>query len=1370
MNDILLNYIAQAILGGASGYITNDYAINMLFKEYTPLKIGGVIKKTRNEFIDNLSSMVENDIMNKEKLYEILHDDSFKTKFECLTDDFFQNCLYETSGSNKFSEISNFDSTIDSADKFVADVINEYVPEITNLIIDNFESEDLLTDIQLKKICDSLYDTLKSTIENTGAAEKILFSLYQNNKNLKIEIFFQGTDNSADIFVQNVINKLAEILKTDEFSSSVNEVADALNIRDSLNTTKTIFYDKELKDIVNFHDELRNNITDEFTDFINSERGKKNIFSLCDSLFTYGKTCEKSIFQLLDSTFETGLKEYISENLPHLTKNIVSWINDNGQIIDKLIEDSIDEVIKESDGLKGKLLSTIKNTYFNNLSQKYSLVQKIISYVETITEPEKLGNIIGEKIVELLNNLSVKEIILEAERNNFTSAKAANLVADYLNKNFEVIFNEVINNISKLHVKDILPENSFKNISLNNILTSDVVIEMLGKKSTAKIKSFMSLNLKELLQEEKAKKCIVKASDFVVKIADSNSNNVKEWINEQIKGIAADKNSLKNSTTYEKVSEEIYTKYAVSAAEVKNAEISQALDKLNSIDNISRNSSEALRMYVINNTDSILKGSIKGIVSSNLNKLSDDDLVNFANEFIGKELKPIMFFGGMLGIAAGIILAALQNAPVNPGEINISSMVTYSFVGFITNVVAINMLFKPYREKKLLSKIPLLRNFSLGFIIKNQKTFAKSTAHFIDNSLLSKTSINEVFMSYENNIKESFIKSVAENNYETLGNILISNKTSIVSSLLSYVKNKISNNISKGSVFIYNKAGNIKLSSMLADKVINRLSRLGVAKLSDLKNLSSRLYTAMNSTSSFSSKFSNSFIKKAFGNFTIKYYDKAKIFLSDESNMKNYILKYEDKYSLLTNKTIDDLLDVEKRNKISIIMAGKINSIILSQSSREKATQSVVNLFNRYFDKNKNFEELFNGKLKEYIDRKMPGLLKNISNMVKNNVKESKPKVALMVKSEIKNNLGFLERGMYTLVGGDEIVDELLKKIIEVKIPQFIDEKENEINTIANNILDEKFYKAKVQVLHRGLDKIQINELIDKYLDSGNSAIITGKVQRGIEEILKRAGSKNLTDILKVFYFNDIKSIWNAYEEELDAFISELYSSVSVNQEFIIKNISAFTDNIADEFMKTSFKEIFEGISQENLEKVLINAAEILNKDDFIEKIISEALYDYRNYVSNIKLESIVDKDEFIDSTQNYFKKLINSNKTENTAKKVITSVLEEAASDNFSFVDEKTKEYILNVFVDSCILSLKRNLDEILKAVEFDRIAQEEIEKMEPEKIHEMFNSFGEKYFKKLMLYGFGGFVFGINMYAGFALTSAKVISELFNNKKNKI
>ena len=52
INPLLL--ILQSISGGVAGYITNKYAVNMLFKEYTPLKLGGVVKKNKEKFIENL--------------------------------------------------------------------------------------------------------------------------------------------------------------------------------------------------------------------------------------------------------------------------------------------------------------------------------------------------------------------------------------------------------------------------------------------------------------------------------------------------------------------------------------------------------------------------------------------------------------------------------------------------------------------------------------------------------------------------------------------------------------------------------------------------------------------------------------------------------------------------------------------------------------------------------------------------------------------------------------------------------------------------------------------------------------------------------------------------------------------------------------------------------------------------------------------------------------------------------------------------------------------------------------------------------------------------------------------------------------------
>src|SRR5699024_9672501 len=138
-----------------------------------------------------------------------------------------------------------------------------------------------------------------------------------------------------------------------------------------------------------------------------------------------------------------------------------------------------------------------------------------------------------------------------------------------------------------------------------------------------------------------------------------------------------------------------------------------------------------------------------------------------------------------------------QGSNLNPGETNIANMAVYAFVGYITNLIAINMIFKQYKENKLLSKVPFFKNYSLSYIVKNQQIFAKNTAHFIDNSLLSKKSIAMLIDKYKDNIKSTFAKSIADNNYKTLTSLLSNNKGNVINSVFSFIKNKVNNNTNK---------------------------------------------------------------------------------------------------------------------------------------------------------------------------------------------------------------------------------------------------------------------------------------------------------------------------------------------------------------------------------------------------------------------------------------------------------------------------------------------------------------------------------------------------------------------------------------------
>ena len=103
--------ILQSISGGVAGYITNKYAVNMLFKEYTPLKLGGVVKKNKEKFIDEISTLVEKDIINGKTLKEHIHGEEFKKQLDITVEEFWNSGLKEVFNDVKIKDISSFEES-----------------------------------------------------------------------------------------------------------------------------------------------------------------------------------------------------------------------------------------------------------------------------------------------------------------------------------------------------------------------------------------------------------------------------------------------------------------------------------------------------------------------------------------------------------------------------------------------------------------------------------------------------------------------------------------------------------------------------------------------------------------------------------------------------------------------------------------------------------------------------------------------------------------------------------------------------------------------------------------------------------------------------------------------------------------------------------------------------------------------------------------------------------------------------------------------------------------------------------------------------------------------------------------------------------
>jgi uncharacterized membrane protein YheB (UPF0754 family) len=1387
MNGIIYNYIIQAILGGASGYITNDYAINMLFKEYTPFKIGGVIKKTRSEFISNLSSLVENDIINKDKLHDILTDESFKDKFESLTEDFFKNCLYDSIGFNQFAKIDGIDSSINSCGDFLNNILDNNMVEIIDLLFENLKIDVFLTPTQLEKISNTLFDSIYNLANSSNVVEELLSSAYSEYKSNKIINLLNGTDNSIYTVTENFIHKLNQVI-TDRFSDKtidvIKDVSKATEFDNALISVKEMLYEKSFKDIIVIDEQLRINIIKSFKKYIHSNNGQNAILELCNSLFSYVKKYDKTLFNLIDTSFEVNLKSYLVENLPSLTEQIIKWITINSNNIDKIIEDSVGEIIEESDGMKGILLNTIKGSYLDNLTEKYNIIQKIIDYVQKETEPEKLSSDISSKIINYLNNISISEMLISAENYSIiTPSISTKYLTEYLDAYFETIFNDFSNYLMNLKLKDVLPaeinsgniiKEKVLNVIVSKILSSKNISNSLSEKLHLHLNVLLSKNLDKLIIEGDFEKSIPNIKDFVTKTLNKNSDPIKMFIENSIKNnLRMDK--IKETQGYTNVpsliSVEILKKYYTTAEELKDKNLSLGIDKINSIDNLYKNSSEMLRTLMINNLDTLLGGSVKSIVTENLNKLNDDELSNLANDFIGRELKPIMYFGGILGTGAGITLALFQNAPINPVDINIATMITYSLVGFSTNAIAINMIFKPYKEIKSLSKIPFLRNFSLGYIVKNKKVFAENMSFFIDKHLLSKESINELFSQYEGDLKINLINSIESNNYLVLNNIFTNNQESIVSGTYGFTKNLLAENTKHISNFALYSLDNYNLSTILSPSAVHYLSDFAKDSIENSKGkLEEFIINRINSTTPLENQIPDYLLNIMYNyvsNLVEKYYDITNKNLESPDNVKNFMLKYNKKYTSSSDISLGKIFKSIEIQQFNQFITYRLHQMILSEHSRKKISDTIINLFNKSMGGDNTFGELFNGKLKDFINNNIPLLFNKISNSIKNNIIGSRSVLSNSVQNEIKGSLGFLQKGMYSMMGGDEIVDQLITKIVVDKIPKFIDDKEYELLNVFINIMDEKFYSAKVDVLQSGISKIQINEMVDTYVsNSENAEMIWERIENTVSLVENKLEKFNLRDILKLLSLQNINSIFDSYGEEINKFNSFLSRNMSDNRESVINTIKLFVTEIINDFNKSaSLKDLFNGISVHDVEIITNNLMNIINHNDFLSVQLNKLINDYKSFIVNRdNVSNFIDKDEFIKSSELFIKSIINSKETEKVIKNIYSSILKDSTDLNFNFIDKATKSYILNIFVESSIESVKRNLDTILKAIEFDRIAREEIDAMEPKKIHEMFNSFADKYFRRLMLYGLGGFVFGINTYIGLILSGLAAINKKFN------
>ncbi len=1388
--------LLQAFSSGVAGYITNKYAVNMIFKEYTPLKIGGAVKKNKEKFIEEISDLVERDIINSETLREKVLGENFKLAMENVDEDFLKESLYEVFENKKIEEIPGWSETLINGEKFLKDSLKGVLPQLITNIGENIKLEKVLSEKQTSHIVDKAYKEIVTNIESNDELKHLLSDLYEEQGEVYLSqlISKDSGEKVTRIISCEIINSIDELLDNNkETKSLIDKSLSLIDIKSLLKNLQKTIGTKTIDDILSEEEfnKLSLIIYEKLDELIKSEDGKIKLEDIVKEVFASAKDIDLTVFEILPIHFGRISSEYVADLIKKAIPYLSSWISKNKTKIENMIDESILESIDNiDDDLRKSMVSKVKDSMLLDFASKNQIVDKIVNFLEEYRISEEDSYKLYSKIIKFLEETKIKDLVVLLEENNLINEeKVINIVLDKwetegkelskiflkrqtsktLNKLIDQDLNKLFNKNIKPKLYDLIINNKAKIISYLDKAIFNLVHD--------KIESLLNSKIKNLVNKDKVDEFSSLLPNKIVNILNKNNTNYKKIINKEISDyiknieiqdlLSENEEKIIKSITEKTVD---FTKKEVN--KYKSYEVKDLLNKINSKEDLPKEISNKLYGNIENNLPTIVDGRVKKLIYDNLIKLDEEEICNIAQSFMGKQLKPLSMFGAFLGTIVGLIFGiTMTNINGSYGFYNnvtntLMACFLMGVLGIMTNVIALWMIFCPYEKNKFVSKIPLFKVFSIGYIPSHKNSFASGMAYFIDNELLSGNRVVNSFGLQKNNFKNHIISNIKDSNYMVIVDFVRNKKHSLAKktygTILKLVKknnNRICSSIGNRLLdiecgrfvsidFVNNKANDlIEIISQREDKIIGYLEE----KLKTNKSLQDVLPEELITTV-------NNKIEKQINDYINKNMENSYV----EDIVKNIIIRNEKTYNYIMDKSIKDI--ISEKSLLSIQNSVKTDKFIniTLLNLKDQLNSYLQNYLGTEFQEEKKFDELLGGKIKEKLDNNIYNITDIASKKLISYIKDNDELISSMVVKIVRKNLNFFVKMAYDFADGDGLVKDVVNIVINNKVENLILDDKDQLCIILNNYLEKEIYSSKVKDL--GLKSTEINTslLLDRLVFSlKQNEKFKNNMHSGSDLVINNICEIKAKKISEIVELNNLQETYDKYKELINITSKNIIDNLNGNKEAANEFLrELLEEKVLKHFYSINLVEISWELNKDDVTYVVDNILDKINSSEVANYHILQICRSiYISSIRNSKLNSLIDK-EILESDINYNLNLILENKDFNHKNRVVVeSIIDLLLDDKLNFITEEFKLYVTNNIIDAGFSTIEKNIIPMLRSLDLQSITLEEVDKMHPKEIHEIFKSFAGDFFIKLYIYGGFGLIFGINVYLSIVLFIIDII-----------
>ncbi|MDR0551536.1 MAG: DUF445 family protein [Spirochaetaceae bacterium] len=1282
----ITDIIISAASGAAAGYITNSAAVSMLFKKYFG-RWGGVVERYYDEFIDGICALVEKDLLKEDALRREFSKSGFHAALSHIVRELLQNEIPARVSGITFADIQGIEESAENLvlrieqyeGAVIYSILNVFAKNKLNIPLSSAQRSHFIEHIKI------LYTQKKEEITNDVRAA---LAMFLKGRSIKDFIYKDG----IDIFKKNVYSVYKTIPfcayeeKIDAFAKNyIAATAPALKfsgLREALNAAPLSVFG-------NMPQKITEALLCGAASYAQTKEGRDNFIYAMQAVYNALKACKTPLMPHFEGAAEK-INSIAAKEIPTAMNDAAALVHKNKNEAESLINEAIDEELQKNTW--GAVLQSLKNSFTGNFAREYNIVSEIEDAIAD--SGQKIVLDVQNKINEFVSRKTTDECITLLEKNGIVNEeKTAAYTAAYIEA---LIVDRSKTNISFSGAALKTPLSQFVNINIQDV----------PKRIAPAIYAF----IKKTFLNTGAKPCAAGAEAIPPEEKKAGIDTaIKENGFSFLAGIFRDGGAFIKWRSF-------WQKY-------KHTKIEYITNSLVS-DRITEKAADGVWSLLNTNIERIVQGNVSKLVRARLGGCTPAQINELAQNFIGRELRPINIFGALLGGIAGILCAVLtaafnaQNA--HPAVLLPIYCVIFAGVGIATNALAVRMLFRPY--KKIIFNFPPF----VGAAVRRKKEFAKSIAVFVRDGVLSPEYLNRIFTDNIDAMRDGALCLLRENNYMRLN--LFLRDADVQQKITGFIFDALRRTAVKAPALAEYAAGKIKSAAENGSlKHFAKNAADFTAKKLRAGNLPEGVYSFIHNYCG--SQNTDALLKIIF--------PFARPFLID---------LYCRTINNLSGGTIENLA---RRHYKKFIQTAAPLSSLLPENAEEKTASFILE---KIPDAAKHaLPDILRGIIK----KKLSGQTTLLDIIGKDFFKKHEDEFFAFVIRALNGRrhiiteriLSGMNFAVRAAVGG--CIPGIVNTVINRKLPLFLRSKRGEIEVIVQKALSKNLagwgldnfedgawtpvFDALSVLLAKVLEKDEVRSAFKIPL----AGIIKSYTGLSVKSVCGLCGIDSIDAALDIarpflpFFAADLQKALRG--EEAGAALADGIYGVLAPADVKIQNlldgidikkvISAFFD----EFSKN---DNFINFVQNIIEKY---AAIILSNSEFINfDILKDDVQDFVSHIADDCRDDI-----------------------EKALSPYISIFIEHLSSD----ISKETKDALLiDIFLDAVLETARKNFSGISGAVDIQSIIENEINEMHPQEIEKLFYKFAGRYFVKIILYGWIGAGGGIISALGLILQHHKV------------